>query len=305
MSTSIVLKNCELSFGDTVKVVGESDLFGSWSSDQAPELQWKEGHDWQANLDVPPGDCTFKLVIVSSGGGAQWETGDNRSIRVPADASGGQVTIMCHFNQTSSTEVQVTPAAAAQQSNTDTQEAAADSPVDDLTDDFAAGDAAVQMPAVQDRAEEVQQQAEGASDNMSPADEPQEQAAAEVQETMTQAAPEEDLEDTISVLQGAESDIKEQQELQASSNDTDRAADLPKTTEAEMPGAQAKAKDAEQSASPPSNGQKNDDQDYSSFTTFGKSRVTDVARDGSITFTFEEDEDDDAQALSSKLLSSS
>lgn len=53
---------------------------------------------------------------------------------------------MCHFNQTSSTEVQVTPAAAAQQSNTDTQEAAADSPVDDLTDDFAAGDAAVQMP---------------------------------------------------------------------------------------------------------------------------------------------------------------
>lgn len=40
--------------------------------------------------------------------------------------------------------------------------------------------------------------------------------------------------------------------FQASSNDTDRAADLPKTTEAEMPGAQAKAKDAEQSASPPS-----------------------------------------------------
>lgn len=70
------------------------------------------------------------------------------------------------------------------------------------------------LQAVQDRAEEVQQQAEGASDNMSPADEPQEQAAAEVQETMTQAAPEEDLEDTISVLQGAESDIKEQQELQ-------------------------------------------------------------------------------------------
>lgn len=62
MSTSIVLKNCELSFGDTVKVVGESDLFGSWSSDQAPELQWKEGHDWQANLDVPPGDCTFKVM---------------------------------------------------------------------------------------------------------------------------------------------------------------------------------------------------------------------------------------------------
>ena len=43
-------------------------------------------------------------------------------------------------------------------------------------------------------------------------------------------------------------------------------------------------------------------EDYSSFPTFGKSKVTDVGRDGSITFTFEEDDDVDAQALSSQLL---
>ena len=61
VSTTIVLKHCELSFGDTVKAVGESDVFGSWDSEKAPELQWQEGHDWLAKLDILPGDCTFKV----------------------------------------------------------------------------------------------------------------------------------------------------------------------------------------------------------------------------------------------------
>ncbi len=47
---------------------------------------------------------------------------------------------MCHYNQTRSTEVQFKLAAAAQQST-----ALSQPPVDDLTDDFAAGDAAVQV----------------------------------------------------------------------------------------------------------------------------------------------------------------
>ncbi len=51
--------------------------------------------------------------------------------------------------------------------------------------------------------------------------------------------------------------------------------------------------------------QDNGAEDYSSFKTFGKSRVTDVARDGAITFTFEEDDDVDARSLSSQLLGSS
>ena len=51
--------------------------------------------------------------------------------------------------------------------------------------------------------------------------------------------------------------------------------------------------------------QDNGGEDYSSYKTFGKSKVTDVARDGSITFTFEEDDDVDAQSLSSQLLGSS
>lgn len=58
------------------------------------------------------------------------------------------------------------------------------------------------LQAVQERAEDVQEQAEDISDSPSPA---QEQAAAEVQETVNEAAPEEDLGDTLSVLQGAQS----------------------------------------------------------------------------------------------------
>lgn len=61
VSTTIVLKQCELSFGDTVKAVGDSHLFGSWDTQTAPELHWQEGHDWEAQLDVPSGDCTFKV----------------------------------------------------------------------------------------------------------------------------------------------------------------------------------------------------------------------------------------------------
>ena len=61
MSTQITVKQCELAFGDTVKVVGESDLFGSWDSDKGLDLEWQDGHDWVAKLEVPPGDCIFKV----------------------------------------------------------------------------------------------------------------------------------------------------------------------------------------------------------------------------------------------------
>ncbi len=57
------------------------------------------------------------------------------------------------------------------------------------------------LQAVQERAEGLQEQAEDISDSASPA---QKQAAAGVQETVNEAAPEKDLGDTLSVLQAAE-----------------------------------------------------------------------------------------------------
>ncbi|KAL3162434.1 hypothetical protein ABBQ32_010103 [Trebouxia sp. C0010 RCD-2024] len=245
VSTTIVLKQCELSFGDTVKAVGESDLFGSWDSSKAPDLQWQEGHDWQTMMDVPAGVCSFKLVILNGSGAATWESGDNRSVMVPADASGGHVTITCHFNQTASTEVQVTPAAAAQQSDTGPQ--TAQPPVDDLTDDFAAGDAAVQVPAVEERAEQVQERAESVSKS-APADSPQQEATAQVGQTVMGAAPEEDLGDTLSVLQGADSKLEEQTQPQAALDREDGPAGPSDQAEADAGSAQAQISDAEQSS---------------------------------------------------------
>jgi hypothetical protein len=67
------------------------------------------------------------------------------------------------------------------------------------------------LQAVQERAEDVQEQAEDISDSSSPA---QEQAAAEVREKVNEAAPEEDLGDTLSVLQGAESAMDESESSQ-------------------------------------------------------------------------------------------
>lgn len=63
-------------------------------------------------------------------------------LQVPGDVPGGQVTFGCYFDQTASTEVQVTPAAAAaaqQDVIPDIQE--------HMVDEFAAGDAAPQVEA--------------------------------------------------------------------------------------------------------------------------------------------------------------
>lgn len=74
--------------------------------------------------------------------------------------------------------------------------------------------AALHMQAVEERAEQVQGRAENVS-KAAHADSPQQEAAAEVGQTVTGAAPEEDLGDTLSVLQGADSKLKGQKQPQA------------------------------------------------------------------------------------------
>lgn len=69
------------------------------------------------------------------------------------------------------------------------------------------------MQAVEERAKQVQERAEDVSKSAS-ADAPQGQAAAKVEKKMTDAAPEEDLEDTLSVLQGADDKLEGQSQSQ-------------------------------------------------------------------------------------------
>lgn len=61
VATSVILKECELSFGDKVKAAGDTDQFGSWDVNSAPELAWQEGHNWHTQLQLAPGTCSFKV----------------------------------------------------------------------------------------------------------------------------------------------------------------------------------------------------------------------------------------------------
>lgn len=61
VAAKIVLKQCELAFGDTVRAVGDTDKFGNWTHDNGPELKWQEGHNWEAELELAPGTSTFKV----------------------------------------------------------------------------------------------------------------------------------------------------------------------------------------------------------------------------------------------------
>lgn len=65
VSTKIVLRQCELAFGESVRVVGDTDKLGNWSHDNGPELQWREGHNWEADLELFPGTSSFKVICHS------------------------------------------------------------------------------------------------------------------------------------------------------------------------------------------------------------------------------------------------
>lgn len=69
------------------------------------------------------------------------------------------------------------------------------------------------VQAVEERAKQVQGRAESVSKSAS-ADSPPQEAAAEVEQAVTNAAPEEDLGDTLSVLHGADSKLEGQKEPQ-------------------------------------------------------------------------------------------
>ena len=61
IATTILLPDCQLAFGDRVKAVGEVGALGHWDVKDAQELQWSEGHNWQLDLVLPPGQVDFKV----------------------------------------------------------------------------------------------------------------------------------------------------------------------------------------------------------------------------------------------------
>lgn len=63
-------------------MVGNHPTLGSWNTDQGLELEWSDGHIWEKETNITPGDYEFKCVIVCSRGFLRWEPGPNRVLRV-------------------------------------------------------------------------------------------------------------------------------------------------------------------------------------------------------------------------------
>ncbi|EFJ42505.1 hypothetical protein VOLCADRAFT_119374, partial [Volvox carteri f. nagariensis] len=91
-------------FGQTLRVVGSLRELGCWNPRQAPMMNWCEGHQWVLECVLPQQSFEFKDV--------RWEGGSNRVVHAEDEGEGGipveiVVWLTCHFNATSSTQLQL------------------------------------------------------------------------------------------------------------------------------------------------------------------------------------------------------
>lgn len=100
---SLSVPECRLAFGEHLRVVGSCAELGGWRVEAAPSLVWQEGDNWTAAVALPPGDHTFKLVIVRQDNSQIWEDGGDRSLQL-ARTPAARVT--CRFGDTSSTQLE-------------------------------------------------------------------------------------------------------------------------------------------------------------------------------------------------------
>lgn len=100
---SLSVPECRLAFGEHLRVVGSCAELGGWRVETAPSLVWQEGDNWTAAVALPPGDHTFKLVIVRQDNSQVWEDGGDRSLQL-ARTPAARVT--CRFGDTSSTQLE-------------------------------------------------------------------------------------------------------------------------------------------------------------------------------------------------------
>ncbi|KAI7835251.1 hypothetical protein COHA_010847, partial [Chlorella ohadii] len=109
---------CALAFGEHLRVVGGCAELGAWDAAKAPALGWAAGDNWAAAVAVPPGEHSFKLVIVRQDGSTYWEDGSDRSLSVaasgpPAARGTPALRATCRFGDTTATGVELEAAAEA------------------------------------------------------------------------------------------------------------------------------------------------------------------------------------------------
>lgn len=60
VNVEFVVQHWELDFGDGVRLVGSAPELGNWDPDHGLVLEWREGHNWAALAQLPPGEFKFK-----------------------------------------------------------------------------------------------------------------------------------------------------------------------------------------------------------------------------------------------------
>ncbi|GAB3963861.1 carbohydrate-binding module family 20 domain-containing protein [Streptomyces sparsus] len=71
--------------GQNIHVAGSCSALGGWNTAAAPKLDPASYPVWKLTVDLPAGTtCQYKYLRKDSGGGVQWESGDNRTLTVPA-----------------------------------------------------------------------------------------------------------------------------------------------------------------------------------------------------------------------------
>ena len=117
----------ELSFGESMMLVGSTDEVGAWDTDEGLALDWHEGDVWTGSVTLAPPSAPdaarggedgeggggggggqapllFKLVVLRDGAPAAWEEGEDRALELAA--GGGDLRVTCEWGDTRGTLVE-------------------------------------------------------------------------------------------------------------------------------------------------------------------------------------------------------
>jgi len=83
-----------VAFGEHLRLVGSSTALGDWQPNEGLALEWSEGNNWTASVELPAGAIEFKVVVIRGDGSADWESTENRGVDVP---EGKGLVVTCHM----------------------------------------------------------------------------------------------------------------------------------------------------------------------------------------------------------------
>jgi len=80
-------------FGDSLCVVGGTDALGNWSPDSCVPMDWTEGDNWKAKVQLPVmEDVEYKYIVKTSDNSeVEWQPGENEVARISGGSDGLEI----------------------------------------------------------------------------------------------------------------------------------------------------------------------------------------------------------------------